>query len=376
MNPEPSRTRPSMPMRAIALSLSLFAAAPVAAVEAFWSATPASRWSEQRWRVSLEGESVGDSVEYSPNAEGGGFEPPREKRRYSARAFALDWYPSEDWRFRASVGRRSMTFLRDSYTVDGLGLGLARRLPSPISAVDLELVLDLGSNRTGELYKNSWTEVGESRLTEARMFDVRDDTLMLSVTGRTRLGRSTSAAALVGVGRTRASHARLAGVGTDADGCRYRFETEGGGGELELLERCGSVVSFRETYASAAGIENRLGFSPTADLEYVGRVVQAGATLEHVAGSFTYSASHLYRHSDRGGFDARIREQGGRTVSSSHTTSLAAAFALTPTAALHAGLHYRSTAYLDDLALLYNVFTSDRFVQNAFAFSLGATLSF
>jgi len=360
----------------LALLSTLAAFLPANAAEPFWTTPSIAFSAEERWRVSIRGERISDKVPHAPNASGGGFEPAKERPRYLDGALALDWRPLDGWLLRARVGRRSLTSLRDRYTVDGLHFGVARRLPSPHPAIGLELLLDVDVNRADELYKNSWTEVGGSRLSEARLFDASDDSVMLSLAARAPLFYSSSVAVLVGAGRTRARHGRLAGVGTDAEGCRYEFGASAGAGWLELLESCDNLVTFRETYADESGIQRRLGFSPSSDLEYTGSVAQAGIAFEHRAGDVEVSLGYVYRRRDRGAFDRRIREQGGRTVASSHTTSLRAGFAASATLGVNVGLHYRSTAYLDELPLLYNVFTSERFLKNNLAFSIGATLAF
>jgi len=356
--------------------LALASSLPTTAAEPFWASPSAAQVAGGRWRLSLEGESVGDRVEHSPNAVGGGFEPVTKRSRYAGGRLTLDWRASPEWHLSGSVGRRSITFLRDSYTVDGYHIGLARRLPSPSERTALALVLDVDARRADELYKNSWTEIGGVRLTGASLFDAADETVMLSVNARTRVRPTTHVTTLIGVGRTRATHARLSGVGTDGKGCRYGFEATASAGEIELLEPCRNVVAFHEAYTSEAGIERRLGFSPGADLAYTGRVLQGGVALEHVAGRLGLSLGYVYRRHDRGAFDERIRARGGTAVEASHTSSFRLGFAASRTVELGLGAHYRSTSYLDELPLLYNAFTNDRFAKNVLSFSGSLTLSF
>ena len=371
----------ALPVRAaLALSLAL-GAAPLAALEsdgaagAFRTAPRPVPEGAGRWRLTVEGEGVGDTVPHAPNAAGGGFEPARERPRYAAVALGLE-RRSGAWHAGVELRGRRLVSLRDSYTIGGVGLGLARRLPAPVRGLDLELTLDVDANGADELYKNSWTEIDGARLTGARVHGARDVALTLGLAARVRLARATHLVARVGIGTTHATHARVSGEGTDADGCRYAFEASSYGGALELLEPCGSMIEFDETYADEAGVRERLGFAPTTDLKTFAPDAGAGATLVHRAGRLELAVGYAYRRRDRGAFDARIQERGGRTVASSHTTSLRVGYAVSRALALRAGVHYRSTAYLDELPLLYNAFTSERFLRDTLAFGAGVALSF
>ena len=361
---------------ACGLVLSLGSASPATAAGFFWADAPAAGDVGGRWRLSLEGESVADRVEQAPNAPGGGFEPERTKSRYAAGALALDWRPSDAWRLRASLGRRRVNFLRDAYAIGALHIGVARHLTSPSRAFGLELVLDLDANRAEELYKNSWTEVGGASLRGARLFDARDGTLMASLVARGELRSATRVAAMIGIGRTHATHEGLGGNAVDADGCAFDFEASGGAGELALVEPCGSLVTYSERYANEAGIEDRLGLAPSVDLEHEGNVLQAGAALSHPFGRVDLTLGYVYRRNDRDAIDDRLRERDAAFVTTSHTTSLTLGYDVGGGIGVAAGVNYRSTSYLDELPLLYNAFTSERFSGNALSFGGAFMFSF
>jgi len=363
------------------LSLGLALASPRATAQAdpFWFEPAAGG---ARWRVVLGGEGVSDGVAHAPNAPAGGFEPATRLPRSASAALALHWRPSSEWSLRASVVRRSLVSLRDRYTIDGVELGVARRLPSPHASTRLALVADLRANRAGELYKNSWTRLGGARLTEARLFDARDEGAGLAFASRTSFGqgvgdgREIALSALIGIGLTRTGHERLAGVGVDGGGCRYGFEAADGTGELTLLEPCRQFEAFHEEYANERGIERRLGLAPGSDLAYTSRVARVGLGIVAVWGRTGAALSWVHGRHARADLDPRIRERGARAVASSHTTSLRVSVAASRVLRLHAGAHYRSTTYLDELPLLYNALTAGRFARDTLSFGAGLSLAF
>ena len=266
--------------------------------------------------------------------------------------------------------------VRDAYRIDGAELGIARRLPSPHAATRLSLLLDLRSNRASELHKNSWTRLGDARLTEVRLRDARDDGVAVALAARTALGSRAGLSVRLGVGATRTSHARLVGVGDDGDGCRYGFEAADGRGTLTLLEPCDGLDAFREEYANEGGIERRLGLAPSADLTYTARSAAIALGLDATFGRVDVALGWTSTRHARALLDERIRARGAATVTTSHTTSFRAGFAATRAIRLHAAAHYRSTAYLDELQLLYGAFTAGRFVRDTLSFGAGLSIAF
>ena len=366
-------------VRGTALALALCVGAlPAGAADAssdgpFWFAPPSDA---TRFRLTLETEGVPGTVAHAPNLPGGGHAPASRRPRFASGALGLGWRPSSAWHVRARLDRRTLASVRDAYAIDGAALGVARRLPSPHAAARLALVLDARGNRAEELYKNSWTEIGDARLTGARLHDARDDALALALAARAAIGARFGLSVRIGAGVTRTAHARLTGVGDGGDGCRYGFEASGGTGTLTLLEPCDGLDAFREEYANEGGIERRLGFAPSADLSYTSRTHSAALGLDGTLGRADFALVWSGVRHARNGVDERLRARGFGTVTASHTTSLRASFAATRALRLHAGAHYRSTAYLDELALLYGAFTAGRFVRDTLSFGAGLSIAF
>ena len=345
----------------------------IAAAPADWNAPPPE---SGRWRVSIDGAGVGDTVEHEPNAVGGGFEPVRTLPRYVEGDLALAWFPDRDWSLRASLGHRSLTFKRDRYEIGSLSLALARVLPSPHRATRLALSLGLRVNHADELYKNSWTEIGGNRLTEARLFDAHDASLSLDLASRTPIGSRLTLSTLVGIGWNRSAHRRLHAAGDDGEGCRYAIAAGDGRSELALLEPCGSLLAFNEIHANEHDLEARLNFAPSVDLEQRALLLRAGVALGYRAGRTDLSLSWRHTHHERDALDERIRDEGGTVVDSSRLLSLDVGLRASERVRLHASVQRRSTAYLDELPLLYSRFTSERFASDTLSFGLGASLSF
>ena len=331
---------------------------------------------EERFRLRLGGEGVGDTVEHAPNANGGGFEPVRTLPRFLGAELALTWLPSRAWTLHAELGQRSLTSMRDRYEVTAYALGAARRLPSPHRATRLDLVLELAGNRAAELYKNSWTEVGAGRLTEARLFDARDRSLSLALATRTLVRPRLTVSALLGVGWTRSEHGRLSAVGSDARGCRYGIEAADGKGRLALLESCDQLLALEERYPDERGMKRRLDFAPSEDLTQQAVVMRAGLGVGYRIGAADLTLAWRRSLHERVALDRRIEAAGGATVDTNDLLSLQADYRASRRLRLHASVQRRSTAYLDELPLLYSRFTSARFASDTLSFGLGASLSF
>ena len=348
-------------------------AAVPAAEPAIWNApSPESG----RWQIVIGGAGVGDSVEHEPNAAGGGFEPVKTLPRYVEGELGIAWLPNRDWSLRASLGHRSLTFKRDRYEVDSLSFALSRTLPSPHRATRLALSLGLRVNHADELYKNSWTEIGGNRLTEARLFDARDTSLALDLSSRTAIGPRLTLSALAGIGWNRSAHRRLYAAGDDGEGCRYAIDADEERSELVLLEPCGKVLAFRETYANERDLDARLDFAPSVDLEQSALLLRGGLALGYRAGRTDLSLAWRHTHHERDALDERIRAEGGTVVDSSRLLALNVGFRASRRLRLNASVERRSTAYLDELPLLYSRFTSERFASDTLSFGLGASISF
>lgn len=325
-----------------------------------WAGPTASEPS--RFALSLELESVNDSVNYTPNLPSGRFAEPQEKPRFHANKLRISFSPPGANKFYASISQRQLTSLRDAFVVNQVRAGLQRRLPALKSPqYNLAVGVDAMFNYASELYKNSYTDYDDQLITEVRLIEPRDTRL----SAQAQLGISLPRKIKVHVdligGFSHTSQKSVKGASRLSNQCNYEFNATESGGSVHQLGQCGQVVSFKQTYPNDAALNNRLGFSVAKDVSYRDYFLGTGVSLGWSIGPFLLNTGYQFRQYFRPTIDDRIRAAGGAPVTRSHNAFASTSITLFTHWQVNVNATYQSAAFLDDIPLLYTALTHQRY---------------
>lgn len=326
--------------------------------------------------LELDAVSGLDSVEHAPNLGGGRLAEPERRQRYAGATVGARWAPVARLALRGSLSRRRLTLLRDAHEVDGWSVGAELGLSAPGSRARLALDLGASGNLDPSLDKNSWTRIDGAVLTGTRVTSARDATLRADLVATLEAGPRTRLVGLAGAGRTRTGHGAVEGEGRDANGCAHRFALEGGGGRLEQLGPCGRVLALSQDYPDERAVDERFGLAPSRDLAWSAAWWRAGAALEHRRGRLGLELGVRYRRWLDDHFARASGDGGPGRIRATRTAWAGATWRATPSLALALGAAWRTAPLLNEVPLLYNALSAERYHTEAVTFSLGAELRF
>ena len=319
---------------------------------------------------------AGESVEHAPNIGGGHHATPERRRRYAETGLGIGWAPTGRLELEASVARRQLHFLRDAYELDGWSASATLHLAPDRAGVAADLVLGVAGNASDSLDKNSWTRIEGALLTDARLLDARDRTVHADLSLIVPLGRGLMLHGLSGVGRATASHAALAGTGTDPRGCEHAFEFDAGGGNLEQLGPCGDTLAFSRSYADEAAVDAQFGLAPSTDLAWEGDFWRIGGGLGLSAGRFDATLDVRWRRWLDNELMTSLRERGEGPITATRTARLGLGWRASRSVRLVAETAWRSAPLLNEVPVLYNALSVGRYRGTALTFSLGVRVAF
>ena len=325
--------------------------------------------------LTISMESVGDTVDQSPNLAEGGFAPPESKPRFQAFTAGIDWTFDARTSVSFSAGRNELNSLRDSFEINQIALSAYRRISPDRVPYTFRLHAALTFNYVDQLIKNSYTTYNGATLTSASISQPEDRTLSIGLSGSRLVSKGFKFAGRVNAGMISSDHESMQGVGKSQDDCSYSFSTDGSTGSLVQLETCGPLVSYSQQFANEDGVEDRLGFRSSQDVAHSARFLEVGGGVAWSRQSISIGVDYQFRQYYRDTIDERISENGDTPTTFSQTARAALTYRLGSNWSLSLASIYQTAPYLDEIPLLYTAFTSERYTGgDALSFKLSASL--
>ena len=315
-----------------------------------------------RLSVTLQYETVGGRVNYSPNLPDGGFAPADRRARFQSAGFVVAHESTQKNSYYLSFKQRQLNSLRDTFTIYEAGVGVSRpiqRLKS--NRYSLEIGLDAHFNYASEIFKNSYTSYADTLITEVRFKEPQDARLALSLDMAMILTDHLHLQAGLSGGLSRTDVKRVTGSAILENGCGYEFNATSNGGSLQQIGSCGSLVSYEQNYPNNQTLKDRLGFSVTDDLTYRDYFLAPELSLHWQRDAWTLATGYEFRQYFRPSIDHRIRQSGGAPATRNHNAYAQAGVQIFNNWQVAAGVRYQRAAFLDDIPFLYNALTYQRY---------------
>ncbi|MFK7859589.1 MAG: hypothetical protein AB8B64_12245 [Granulosicoccus sp.] len=324
--------------------------------------------------VTLQHETVSDTVDYSPNLQAGGFADAVQKPRFQSQGFHLSYNTDRQTHFHLKFAQRQMNSLRDSFVINGLSAGVKRRYPSLDERMySLDFGLNASINQASEIYKNSYTNYADHLITEVRLIEPRDARLSVSADLAVALTSRLQMNVELSGGLSQTSQREVVGSARLDNDCRFAFNASSKGGSVRQVERCGNLISYVQRYPTNQALNDKLGFSVADDLSYRDYFIGPKITLQWRKGAWSIDTGYQFRQYFRPTLDKRIREAGETPVTRSQSAFASAGVNVLRHWQIRAGVRYQQAAFLDDIPFLYTALTHGRYLGNGvirYAFSV------
>lgn len=322
----------------------------------------AAEFASHKSAISVYHETVGDSVNYTPNLPEGGFADPQRRSRFQSIGLDLAYRANLRTKYNFSIQRRQINSLRDSFVVNEFQAGIEKRLKTPLmSRFSLDVGVGFTANQSSEIYKNSYTSYADRLITEVRLREPQDARLSakailgIELTGNTKFHIGISG------GVTRTQQKNITGAARLDNNCEYNFSASNNSGSLTQVGRCGSTLLFKQFYPTDESVNTNLGFSVNSDLSYRDYFIGPSLRVEWNKGNLRLSAGYEFRQYFRPNIDDRIREAGGSPITSNQNAFTNAQLMFWQNWQLDVRAAYQSAAFLDDIPFLYTTLTYQRF---------------
>jgi len=304
---------------------------------------------------------VGDRVAYTPNLPDGGFADPVNRARYDSRFLSAHWHSGRRLSIDTTIARRNFTSLRDNFRFNSFGVDASIRLPAIDRGTVTSLELSIASNRTRQLNKNSYTQIGDTLIKQVTVKSPSDLHWRASLSQNKKLTTHTSYTLFSGVGQTVSQHSGIGGLAIDASGCSYDFQFFTEGGTVDQRDRCGAVRTMKRVYPNESSIEREHSIAPQRDMQNNAWFYRVGGNLTARFRSWQTQLAFYHQRYVRDELDARIRSFGGEIIDRNNVIALQATRFVSSRLSYTAVLEYNQHQFLDDLPVLYTRLTSDRF---------------
>jgi hypothetical protein len=355
----------------VGVTLSIFDNSALASVDG--GAMPLHQYSTHHnapWSLSLGVETVLSQVDHEPHVSGGGFAPVEKQQRFQSNRLGLRWSPGKRFEFKADLASRTIVSKRDQYQLDSFQFSLRYTLPKSIHPWRFALSASIGTNRTSNLTKTSFTDYDEYLVTRANLNNPNDLQLQSNLFALRPLAYDIDSVAYIGLGQAITENNGFDGIVQDRDNCQYDFALTNKTSAVTLLEPCGSIKSFKQEFQSLDAFQEKYNFDASADFSGRTRYWQLGGQLSKRYTLGSYGVGYHYQRFFRGQIDDRLAARGGEPLLENHTLSAWWHHRINVFWQLEAGAQYSLHPMLNRLFVLYTGFTSERFQQDAMVFNL------
>jgi len=310
----------------------------------------------------VQQETVGDSVRYTPNTTNGQFATPDTRPRFESQRLTFSYGTDHRTKFFLSVKQRQMNSLRDSYDINELSFAYKRRISgNRQSPYSLDFDISAIINQSSEIYKNSYTHYGDQLITGIRLQDPRDVRLSVGADLGVSMSDRMRLRVAIKSGFTKTSHDGIAGTTRQNDNCKFAFNASSNDGSINLLERCGSLISYNRHYPNEEALDNRLGFSVTKDLSYIDVFIGSLVSISWQHQVWTAATGFDFHQYYRPTIDHRIRQNGDSPVTRTQSVFVQVSRGMWKHWRAGFQAKYQRAAFLHDVPFLYTALTHQRY---------------
>jgi len=327
-------------------------------------------------RLTLEQVSVLNSVNYTPNLPEGGFADPQKKQRYSQQKITLSNKFDNDYSLIAWFSSYQLVSLRDLASVNQIEFGIRKEFERKHGG-GYYFSTGIKHSYASRFEKNSFTTTDEGIVTTANIHDPADITLSLAAGFNQRLFSNTAFYSDFTVGYQQTKFTQLEGRGVSNSGCKFQFLSQNNGGQITQTEPCGLVNTYKQTFPNDDLLNDRLGVSPSADIQYSGWYLGNDFRLsQSINPRILVSASYGFRFFSRNDIDEDSDNAFHVPVNFSHNILVEIQGKITPNLSLAVQGNYQIAPFLESVPFLYTRYTSNRYDRSAPSFSLSASYRF
>ncbi|MFK7890895.1 MAG: hypothetical protein AB8B63_08785, partial [Granulosicoccus sp.] len=315
-------------------------------------------------------EGVWSAVDHEPHDNSGGFLPVEKLPRYKSSRLGLRWALTERFEIAADYANRSIISKRDQYALNSYQFTVFYHIPGAINKWAFTLGTGIGSNRTSNLTKTSYTSFDEYLVTRAQLIEPRDLQLQANIFASSKFYYNTDSIFYFGLGQAVSKNNGFKGIVRDTENCNYDFSLGNDSSAVSLSEPCGRVISFEQKFNDIDVFEKHYNLNTTDDVSGTTRYWQLGTqfTMRHKSNHLGFG--YHYQRFFRGEIDERLSDRGGYPLIDNHTFSAWWHRKISRSWQVETGARYSRRPMLNRLFVLYTGFTNERFRQDAIIFRL------